>query len=376
MLLQRLTKIDNFNENIIDHDTIVENKKYFNIYNNSIDEPLHKFWFLIENTKFINIYDQTNTNSNLSNNTNQTIRFALNSKNEKTKKLLNYIQNLANHIQKLFDKTFKEIIIDYPWKNMENYPCMMNFTINENTIYTNESNKPKQFNEFNKDAIYSLLFDISYIQISSLIIDNITQYSLKFKLSLIMIQEKTIDLKLFSLNQTDITNTNTNSNTNTNTNTNTNILGISSRPPQNLINDSYTNMSNIPNIPNISNIQNKNYELVKAPMLQIDASQLLARKSTLNKITFSDNKVISTNQVDEIIDIKNQLKRVETDERSLMSHLKKEHDDSKILESINTNSKIKMKKKNKKKKLTINQDDKTELEIDLEKEFNELVNNN
>ena len=124
MLTNQITKLDNFDPNILDHDPIIESKKYFNIYNNSIDEPLHKFWFLAENAKFINIYNSTNQT------TNTIIRFALNNKNEKTKKLITYWKELGKHLEKTFDKTFSNIIIEYPWKDIENYPCMMNFAIN------------------------------------------------------------------------------------------------------------------------------------------------------------------------------------------------------------------------------------------------------
>jgi hypothetical protein len=61
---------------------------------------------------------------------------------------------------------------------------MMNFSINANTIYTNitDLNKPKEITDLNKESTYSLLFDITYIQISKVTIDDIDQYYLKFKL--------------------------------------------------------------------------------------------------------------------------------------------------------------------------------------------------
>jgi hypothetical protein len=346
MLTNHITKLDKFDPKILDHDTIIETKKYFNIYNNSIDEPLHKFWFLAENAKFINIYNSSNTN----NQPNQIIRFALNNKNDKTKKLITYWKELGKHLEKIFYKTFDKIIVDYPWKDIENYPYMMNFSVNTNTIYTNvnDLNKPKEISDLNKESIYSLLFDITYIQISKVSIDNIDQYYLKFKLSLLMIQETNINLKLFSL-----------VNLEQNNYTKSNII----LPPQNLFTNTHTNTHTNNHIHAHTHAQinapTKSIDLQKGPQLFLNPSELIARKSTLNKITLSDNKIISTNEIDEIIDIKNQLKRVDTDERSLLKHLKKEHNEH------NDNIVIVPIKKKKKK-----------VKIDLEKEFNELSNNN
>ena len=85
MLLNKITNVEKFNANIIDHDPIVETKKFFNIYNNSIDEPFHKFWFHIENAKFINAYNDPVT----------TIRFAFNNKNDQIKKQITYWSELS-----------------------------------------------------------------------------------------------------------------------------------------------------------------------------------------------------------------------------------------------------------------------------------------
>jgi hypothetical protein len=41
-------------------------------------------------------------------------------------------------------------------------------------------NKPKEISDLNKESTYSLLFDITYVQISKVTIDDINQYYLKF----------------------------------------------------------------------------------------------------------------------------------------------------------------------------------------------------
>ena len=140
-------------------------------------------------------------------------------------------------------------------------------------------------------------------------------------------------------------------------------------PPQNLLTNINTNSHTNIQI----NVPTKPIDLQKGPQLFLNPSELIARKSTLNKITLLDNKVISTNEIDEIIDIKNQLKKVDTDERSLLTHLKKEQCTFDNISTINTNiitenTNLSINKKKKKKKIKVN--------IDLEKEFNELVSNN
>ena len=185
--------IDKFNHEIIDHDIIVKDKTFFNIYNNSIDEPFHKFWFLIENAKLTNIYNE-----------NTVLRFALNNKSEKNKKLLDYLNELFEYLKKLFINIYPEIIIETPWKENENYPYLIYFNTNNNTICLDTKQNNKDIKDINKDQIYSILFELSYIQIAKIIINNKINHVLKFKFSLIMIQEKIFDIKscfLENLNQ-------------------------------------------------------------------------------------------------------------------------------------------------------------------------------
>jgi hypothetical protein len=167
-----------------------------------------------------------------------------------------------------------------------------------------------------------------------------------------MIQETNINLKLFSL---------INLEQNNYTKPNVNNMPL---PPQNMFINQQNTQSNT-NITNTNtNIQSKSIiDIPKAPQLFLNSSELIARKSALNKITISDNKVITTNEIASISlsDIKNQLKRVDTDERCLLTHLKKEHEDN----ISNIDNKVLPIKKKKKK-----------VKIDLEKEFDELVNNN
>ena len=130
-----ITITDSFNSDIIDNDIIVPNKSYFNIYNNSIEEPFHKFWFYVDNCKLTNIYNEHNI-----------YRFAINNKNEKNKKLLDYLKKLFEHIQSLFSKIYNNITFEFPWKEYDKYPFLMNFFSSSNTLFidSKQNNKNKR----------------------------------------------------------------------------------------------------------------------------------------------------------------------------------------------------------------------------------------
>lgn len=299
-----IAQIDKFNSDTIDHDIIVPNKTYFNIYNNSLDEPFHKFWFFIENAKLINIYDEHTV-----------FRFALNNKSDKNKKLIEYLKNLFNHIKKLFLKIYPEIVVNIPWKEYENYPYLINFGASNNTICIDPSQNSKNIKEINKDQTYSILFELTYIQVSTIISEGKTNYSLKFKFNLIMIQEKLLDMKtslLENINQINNPKPQTNYVAmQQHSNALTSVLGE-------LTETGIKSLKNVSSVP------------TKQPMMRfaLNANDLLNKKNALNKIGAREIKEIDDEKnIPQYLEQKNKLKKVETDERSLITILKREFDE-------------------------------------------------
>ena len=359
---------DNFNSIHIDHDIIVPDKVYFNIYNNSLDEPFHKFWFYVENAKFINSYSDNNV-----------FRFAFNNKNEKIKKVFTYIKNIFEHMKSLFQKIYPDIVIDMPWKEYENYPYFLNFFLSENCLVLDKENNNKKITELNKEQNCSILFELTYIQLVKTKLDNFTNYSLKFKFSLIMIQEKNIDIKnslLESINNLNNKNNINNQNNVNNVNAINNNLNFTVNASSNLQLDKSKNTQS-------------NY-MSPMRMLALDPSVLLNKKNTLNKIN-KDNKETQSDEskdVPEYLEQKNKLKKVETDEKSLIPILKKEFEESnnnniEIEKTYNDKNNldepknITIKKKNKNKKSTSNKIKKNVLSDDayndLELEFEKML---
>ena len=300
-----ITLIDTFKPDIVDHDIIVPNKTYFNIYNNSLDEPFHKFWFYIENAKLMNIYGE-----------NSIFRFALNNKNEKNKKLIDYLKKLFEYIQSLFIKTYPDITFEIPWKEYENYPYLMNFFVNTNTICMDSKQNNKNHLEIVKEQSCSILFELTYIQLMKIISEDNTNYSLKFKFSLIMVQEKIVDIKsslLENINQ--INNPSpkphyvSNHNQNHNHNPMVNVLMELSQSEKSKPIPTVTPVSRMSLNPNI----------------------LLNKMKTLNKIDKKDKDIKDIEEdknIPEYLEQKYKLKKVETEEKSLIPILKKEFEET------------------------------------------------
>jgi len=316
-----ITVTDNFNSEIIDNDIIVPNKTYFNIYNNSIEEPFHKFWFYVDNAKLTNIYKEHNV-----------YRFAINNKNEKNKKLLDYLKKLFEYIKTLFNKIYTNISVEIPWKEYENYPYLMNYFSNESTIYVDSKNENTNLNEIQKDQSYSILFELTYIQLIKIISGEDVNYSIKFKFNLILIQKKELDIKAILLN---------------------NINEINA-PKQKI---SYSqNVIPIQNIvPEIVKTE-KSLSKIQAPISRplINPLELMSKIKNLNRV--EKNEKIETEKnnepekdITQYIEQKNKLKKVETEEKTLMPILKKEYEDlithnsvlkSQELDDFNNNSSL------------------------------------
>lgn len=330
MLLNHITNINNFNISDIDYDHIVINKTYFNIYNNRVDEPLHKFWFLVDNVRFINSYFN-----------NGIMRFALNNKNEKNIKIINYIKKLLNHLQSLFSKIYQNITIDFPWKEYENYPYLLNVSLSKDSIFIDANKNKKDFATIDKDISYLFLFEISYIQIKKIINDHNISYSLKIKLSLLMLEEKIFDLKNYSLNLM------INNKSNLSIGYTNDIKEYTIDPNNKIINKSNNNNNN------------------KRPIFNLNPKELLNAKNTLKKTLVIDNKKIldDKNCNDEILETKNLLKKVNTYEKTFINVLKNEHLNKLDNELDNELSNLFI--NNNKNKLLLDTDNESELEKDF-----------
>jgi hypothetical protein len=289
---------DTFKSEIVDHDIIVSNKSYFNIYNNSLDEPFHKFWFYIENAKLINLYNE-----------NSIFRFALNNKNEKNKKMIEYLKKLFEYLQTLFQRSYPNISVDIPWKEYENYPYLMNFFINNNTFYLDSKQNSKDIKEITKDQNCSVLFELTYIQVMKIITDDKTSYSLKFKFSLIMVQEKTVDIKTSLLE-----------NINQLNNQKPKINYVPATIP--ILNSAFDNTH-----------EKKSNNIMSTPpaiRLSLNPNVLLNKLNTLNKIDKKEKDIKhieDDKNIHEYMEQKNKLKKVDTDERTIMPILKKEFEE-------------------------------------------------
>jgi hypothetical protein len=300
-----ITITDSFNTDIIDNDPIISSKIFFNIYNNSIEEPFHKFWFNIENAKLINIYTENNI-----------YRFAINNKIEKNKKVMDYLKNTFDYIQKLFIKVFPDITIEYPWKENENYPYLINFFSTNNTIFIDSKENDKNIANITKDNNYSIFFELTYIQVVKITLNNQTNNSLRVKLSLIMIQEKDFNIKNILLYK--------------------NVKSISQTPSLNCLNslnslNSFNSLKDTNHIQNkVENINIKNLQ-TPAKIFNLSSELLLNKMKSLNKINPNPNendidKEHKDNENSKYLEQKNKLKKVETDEKSFVQLLKKEHE--------------------------------------------------
>ena len=294
-----ITLTDTFKSDIVDHDIIVPTKSYFNIYNNSLDEPFHKFWFYIENAKLMNIYNE-----------NSIFRFALNNKNEKNKKLIDYLKKLFEYIRSLFVRTYPDITFDIPWKEYDNYPYLMNFFANNNTICMDSNQSNKNFTEITKDQNCSILFELTYIQIMKIIIDNKTSYSLKFKFTLIMVQEKAIDIKNILLE---------------------NINQLNNPKPKQIFTPISNNFNNNPMTSVLSELTQKEKPKTQgmpAVRMSLDPSVLLNKMKSLNKIDIKEKETKEDKDIPKYLEQKSKLKKVETEERTMMPILKREFEES------------------------------------------------
>ena len=177
-----LSNINIFDSKNIDIDKINLEKTIYNIYNNSINEPFHNFWFLLDNCKFLKSYDNKNNSYSLV--------FALNGKYEKHNKLLLYIKQLLNYIKNTCSEKYKDIEYILPWIENDNFPISMCYQYDTESLFINYEINNMDINTltFNNNNTYTVLFEIKYFTVNN------NKIKLIFFIKLIQL-EKQFDLK-------------------------------------------------------------------------------------------------------------------------------------------------------------------------------------
>jgi hypothetical protein len=160
-LQYHLTNVNSFDNKNIDIENITIEKTIYSIYNNSISEPFHNFWFLVDNCKFFKSYINKNNSYSLV--------FVLNNKYEKHKKVLIYIKQLLEHIKLSCEKKYEIINYNLPWTENENYPISIYFQYNTDSLFINYENNNMDINtlELNNNNNFTLLFEIKYFIINN-----------------------------------------------------------------------------------------------------------------------------------------------------------------------------------------------------------------
>ena len=337
-----------FNPIQLDNDLITNNKFYYKIYNNKINEPLHKFWFSVCDIKYLNNYNNY-----------KTVRFLMNNKSEEISNLINFIKDLGNYLVNLFGKIFPNISVDFPWKEIEQYPFVFSVFTNNNTILLDSNSNNINFNDLSNTDTYSIIFEISSIKLLPIVLDDhISSFTIKINLSLLLLkinEKKNLKDYIF----------NTIKNDNKELfNSYKQITKTHSLPFLNEISTGTTLKKNIDLSDNTKLDIKKNISLI------IDKEQLLMAKNTLKKVNNDKNEDESddnkSNRKNEYIDKKNTLRKVKTEVKSLLNHLKSNKE---IIKNKNKNKKNKNKKKEKELELEL------ELERELEKELERELEN-
>ncbi len=353
MLEELITDINNFNEKQVDNDVINENKTYFSIYNNKINQPFHKFWFTLSNCKYFTNYNDYST-----------IRFALNNKSNSVQKFIDFIKKLSEYLKKLFEKTFDSVTVDLPWKEFNNYPFLLSFYTNNEIIFVDSNKNNLEFDKLDNTFSYSILFEVKNLKIIKTQLDSEIMYTLKYNLSILMIQqEPQLDLKSYLLNK--ITSKHSDSNPD-NLSQNSSFNSKPSLPFLSQL--SSVNLKSDLEARNESNSQSKS--ISGAPKGLIDLKELLEVKSKLIKVNVEQDKNVTnsddnksgksnTNLENALVEQKNQLKKVKTKEKTLFKQLKSKKKKSKNKESDEKNEVMEIN--------TL--DNNLELDLELEREL-------
>jgi hypothetical protein len=345
-----LTNYNKFDEKQVDYENINKEKFYYNIYNNKINQPLHKFWFSLKKVKFSNQYNNY-----------KTIKMLINNKSNDSIKLISFIKNLSNFMINKMSNTFPNITLDLPWKEYDNYPFLFNFYTNSKSLVVNENKDIIDFTLLNFNDSYTVLFEISSLKVIKINLDytgNDCNYTLKINLGILMIQkESKKDLKNFLLdvinndNQEDIYIEPKEIN-HFPKKTLPFLSDISSSILKKRDNDTNNDTNGEQAIKNTNSINKTNNKLF------IDNNLLLKAMSSLKKVNINvkDKKEDDKDTDDDKSEIndmyisqKNSLKKVKTREKSLLNTIKR--------------------KKNKKMNREMNREKDNELDKELEKEL-------
>lgn len=332
MIEDFITNTNNFDSKQIDHEPLSNTKQWLNIFNNKINQPFHKFWFRILNVKFMNEFQNW-----------KTIRFAVNNKSTEVKRLLKFFSNMMEYLKKIIEEFFPNVIFDCPWKESDNYPHIFSFFNSSEIIFVDTFEKNFIVEELNKNLSYSILFEISNLKIMKIYIDSdkIT-HTVKFNLGLKMVQlEPTFNLKSCLLGKIihqheEISEDNVSDKKN-----------LRKQLPFLLELSGGRNESKINLNKNNSNL-NTNTNSSSFKSNDINLNELLSIKNGLKKVDI-DEKGLKLNQMHQILaDHKNGLKKVETFEKSFYVV------GNELIEKNEKVEKIKKKKSKKNKKSTEN----------------------
>ena len=314
-LITHITDLSiDFNPSILEIDNVTLASENFNVYNNTKEQPYHKFWFMLDNLKFINLFCQKNYNY---------IRFAINNKTEKNMKFIKYFNDILEFLKNKLKPQFPDIIINYPWKENE-YPFTILFLSNITTIISDSDNTLLTNCELDPDSNYSMIFEIAGMSITKDIVNNVLKHNLKYKLFIkILKKEKPINFLLFNKNMfNEISNINTHSNNNINNNNNNN---------NNYFNNNQQNENKISEAPIFVQQPKQIVSTIAKPSICFDPKTLLNIKNSLKKITnFEPSEKANNDAIKkDFSDTKNNLKNVKIEEKSLLTHLVKEAKENK-----------------------------------------------
>ena len=312
-----------FHKEQLDFEQITKSKLYYKIYNNKISEPLQKFWFSVQNIKYSNNYKNY-----------KMIQFLANGKNQKINNLINFIKDIGVYLVELFEPTFPNISIDYPWKESEQFPWIFNFFTNSDTIVLDSNSNIITFDNLTGDNTFSIIFDISNIKILSMLVDDVEFFSLKINLSLILIKvDEKINIRNYNFLATTTNNILEPVQIDNVVNSNLKILK-NNQLQLPFLNEIVSGFKN--NVQNPRQIDSESSKISKnsSGIFNIDKKQLIQIKNTLkkvenNKIDIDKKDDILNNSMNENIKIvymdqKNNLRKVNTHEKSLLNHLETE----------------------------------------------------
>jgi hypothetical protein len=260
-----------FIDSILDHEKFMNNKEIYDIYNNRVDEPLHKFWFILDTTKFLNSYYEYNI-----------LTFVINDKNNKIKKTIAYIQKIAETIKQKYilylitnNIIYDNVDIEIPIKQYDNYPSIIKLYNKKKSIY-DENNKKEEITNLSSGNKYLLLFEINYFKI----IKSDKNFTIKFFFNILKIQtQKLFNVEDYSLNK--------------------NIITIPPPPP--------------PPPPITTSFSSANYNIINNKLINdkinndkiriiISEEELLSKRNELKSIKHEINKIYKKSDEDESIE--------------------------------------------------------------------------